>query len=217
MRAKQNGERRRGLGPFSGGQLTIIIVAICAMFALPTAALAAAGVFTTNSATAAAVKATNSNANGIGVSGTGKKFGVYSNGPLGVAGKNPLVCTGCVTGTDIANRTVVKYNLAAGASSAPVTIPANVPVQVVGVQTNSGYRGVGFVAMLRVPNQFLEWTGLESTSPSGITEGFASAPGTHILFIDYGHLVDVQVHDANSLVIHNANTVPMTGTVTITW
>jgi hypothetical protein len=98
-----NGESRRskrregrGWGPFSGGQLTIVIVAIAAMFAIPTAALAAGGAFSNNSATVPAVKATNANAHGIGVQGTGKKFGVLSNGPLGVAAGKSLSCIGCV-------------------------------------------------------------------------------------------------------------------------
>jgi hypothetical protein len=33
---------------------------------------------------------------GIGVQGNGKKFGVFSSGPLGVANGKPLSCTGCV-------------------------------------------------------------------------------------------------------------------------
>ena len=86
----------RGLGPFTGGQLSIVIVAVAAMFAIPTAALAAGGAFTNNSATVPAVQATNSNAKGVGVQGTGKKYGVFSNGPLGVAAGKSLSCSGCV-------------------------------------------------------------------------------------------------------------------------
>jgi hypothetical protein len=94
MRRQNRAEHGRGLGPFTGGQLTIIIVAVCAVFALPTAALAAAGAFSNNSATVPAVQGRNTNAKGVGVQGTGKKFGVVSNGPLGVNG--PLSCNGCV-------------------------------------------------------------------------------------------------------------------------
>jgi hypothetical protein len=84
------------LGPFTGGQLTVVIVAIAAMVVIPTTALAASGAFSNNSATVPAVKATNSNAKGIGVQGIGKKYGVFSNGPLGVAAGKALSCTGCV-------------------------------------------------------------------------------------------------------------------------
>ena len=93
---RDSDRRDRGLGPFTGGQLTVVIVALAAMFAIPTAALAAGGAFTNNSATVPAVQATNSNAKGVGVQGTGKKYGVFSNGPLGVAAGKSLSCTGCV-------------------------------------------------------------------------------------------------------------------------
>jgi hypothetical protein len=104
----------RGLGPFSGGQLTIVIVAIAAVFAVPTAALAASGAFTSNS-TAPALTATNraktdgavaiygkqvgvgrkvrfgvrgaaNGKGGVGVEGLGSKYGVFSNGPFAVTG-----------------------------------------------------------------------------------------------------------------------------------
>ena len=92
---------------------------------IPTAALAASGAFTsttstpavtgTNSGTVASAtgvygKATATGAgvvrfgvigsaagtSGIGVRGNGSAYGVFSNGPLGVAAGKPLVCTGCV-------------------------------------------------------------------------------------------------------------------------
>src|SRR5258708_21104334 len=93
---RDSDKRGRGMGPFTGRQLTVVIVALAAMFAIPTAALAAGGVFTNNSATVPAVQATNSNATGVGVQGTGNKYGVFSNGPLGVAAGKPLNCAGCI-------------------------------------------------------------------------------------------------------------------------
>jgi hypothetical protein len=236
---------KRGLGPFTSRQLTLMVcVAIVSVVVIiPTAALAAVGTFTSSTA-APAVTAVNSSpapnavgalgraagtgnaprfgvvgaasgAAGIGVRGTGAQFGVFSNGPLGSAG--PLKCTKCVTATDIANRIVVPYNLAAGAISGPVAIPANVPVHLMGVQTNVGFRGVGFAVMLRVPNEFLEWTGLDSTAGSAITQGFSSAAGTHIVFLDFSHQVVVEVNDANTFRIRNASTGARAGSVVITW
>jgi hypothetical protein len=122
-----------------------------------------------------------------------------------------------VTANDIANRIVVPYNLAAGANSVPVAIPANVPVQVTGIGTSPGVRGVAFAAMLRIPNSFLEWTGLESTTGSVITEGFSATLGRHILFLDFAHQVDIQVNDANRIRIHNGAAAPRAGSVLITW
>ena len=116
----------RGWGPFTGRQLTLIVcVAIVAAVAIPTATFAAVGSFTSATATPA-VRGTNtsngvpnakgveglatgtnssfrygvagkaSGTNGIGVQGTGNRYGVFSDGPLGVAGGNTLHCTGCV-------------------------------------------------------------------------------------------------------------------------
>lgn len=112
--ADRRRRRGRGLGPFTGGQLTIVIVAIAAMFALPTAALASSGAFTskttkptltaTNSAKAGGavamyatetgigskvrfgVRGAANGKGGVGVEGAGKKYGVFSNGPFAVTG-----------------------------------------------------------------------------------------------------------------------------------
>jgi hypothetical protein len=106
---RETGKRRRRWGPFSGTQLTVVIVAV-AMVLIPTAAFAAIGTFTSTTATPA-VTGTNSSASagavgvkgvntgsglnnrygvvgtangaaGIGVQGTGTKNGVVSNGPF---------------------------------------------------------------------------------------------------------------------------------------
>ena len=116
---------RGGLGRFTGWQLTTIVcVAIVSIVAIPSVALAASGAFT-SATTAPAVSGINSSAAagaigvvgrntgggpntrygvggsatgpaGIGVNGTGAKYGVFSNGPLGVATGKPLSCGGCV-------------------------------------------------------------------------------------------------------------------------
>ena len=105
---------------------TIVCVAIVAAVAIPTAAMAAVGTFTNTASAAPAVTGTNSAAAasavgvrgsasatsagvtrygmagdaagtfGIGVKGTGTRYGVFSSGPLGVAAGKALSCTGCV-------------------------------------------------------------------------------------------------------------------------
>jgi hypothetical protein len=107
-------ERGRGWGPFTGRQLTTIIVTVIVMVMLPTAALAASGAFTsstvapaltaTNSSAAAGspgvvgsntgggvnarfgVKGTANGTAGIGVQGFGARFGVQSVGPFQATG-----------------------------------------------------------------------------------------------------------------------------------
>ena len=115
------------------------------------------------------------------------------------------------------NAAKVTYNLAAGASSTAVTPVESVPVLVMGVQNNLGYRGVGQVSMLHVPSSFLEWTGIESPASAALTSGFSGTAGTHIVYLDYSHLVDIQVASTDTFIIHNANTIAMSGVVTLIW
>jgi uncharacterized protein YjbI with pentapeptide repeats len=96
--------KRDRLGPFTGRQLTIIVVAFAvAIVAFPVAAHAVNGVFTSSSNTTPAVSGTNTGTSGVGVQGTGKKYGVSSTGPVGVtvtAGHAPLVVN---SATQVAN------------------------------------------------------------------------------------------------------------------
>jgi hypothetical protein len=117
----------------------------------------------------------------------------------------------------VPNETVVSYNLPSGANSGPITPVANQPVFVQGVQTAVGFRGVGHVSLLRVPGNFLEWVGLDSPFNAAITSGFSSSQGTHIVFLDFSHLVDIQVNSADTFRIHNANSNTQTGVVTLIW
>jgi len=111
----------------------------------------------------------------------------------------------------------ITYSLSPGASSAPITPPAGQAVLVMGVQNQFGFRGVGQVTMLRVAGTFLEWTGLESTTPSSITQGFSGTSGTHILYLDFNHQVDLQVSNGDSFMVHNASGSLATGLVTLIW
>jgi hypothetical protein len=115
------------------------------------------------------------------------------------------------------NAAVIKYSLAAGANSADVTPAESTPVLVMGVQNDLGYRGVGEVALLHVPSSFLEWTGIESPAAAALTSGFSGAAGTHILYLDYSHTVQIEVASTDTFLIHNGNTVPMAGVVTLIW
>jgi len=70
---------------------------------------------------------------------------------------------------------------------------------------------------LRVPSSFLEWTGIESPAAAAITSGFSGTKGTHIVYLDFSHLVDIQVDTTDAFIIHNANTITQTGVVTLIW
>jgi hypothetical protein len=113
---------------------------------------------------------------------------------------------------------VVTYNLAAGASSAPITPASDIPVLVMGNQTNPGNRGVGFAHMLHAPGLFLQWIGEDASSPNpGIQTGFSGAAGTHIIFLDFDGLVDLEVASANTFLIKNSAGFASAGEVTLMW
>src|SRR5262245_37986515 len=115
------------------------------------------------------------------------------------------------------NASLIRYSLPSGASSGPIVPVAGQPVLVMGCQTNLGFRGVSHVTLLRVAGSFLEWVGLESTAGAAIAQGFSGAPGTHIVFLDFSHTVDLRVNGPDSFVVHNGNGGPAAGVVTLIW
>jgi len=110
----------------------------------------------------------------------------------------------------------ITYNLLPGAISAPIAMPASQAVFVMGVNRTIGNRGVGQATLLSsalVP-LFIEWTGVESPAAAVITSGFSGVQGTHILFIDFAHTVDIEVGPgANTIQLHNSNAVAQTGQI----
>ena len=118
-----------------------------------------------------------------------------------------------------ANAAVATYNLAAGGISVPITPPFGKAVLVMGVNTTIGNRGVGQVTLLRsgIAPLFLEWVGLESTAGAVITQGFSGVLGTHIVFLDFAHTVDIEVNTPDTMRIHNTSAAAQTGSVSLIW
>jgi hypothetical protein len=117
----------------------------------------------------------------------------------------------------VPNAAVYTYNLAAGANSAPITPVANQAVLMMGTQLTVGYRGVAMATILHIPASFIEWTGIESTTGSVITQGYSGTAGIHILYLDFSHQVDVQVAGLDTIMIHNGATTARTGTLELIW
>lgn len=135
-----------------------------------------------------------------------------------IVGALTLTCTSRAIQTTVSpNAAIFGYSLAAGANSGAFTPVANQSVLVMGTQTALGFRGVGQVAMLRVPGAFLEWVGLNSTSGASIAQGFSGSAGTHIVYLDFSHQVDIQVATPDSFLVHNASSGVRTGNVTVIW
>jgi hypothetical protein len=192
---RRRGERERGFGPFTGRQLTVVIVAIAAMFALPTAALAAAGAFSNNSATTPAVKGTNTNANGVGVQGSGKKYGVFSAGPLGVASGKSLKCTGCVgagalaaNAHGLANAYSTSGSADLSAISESLVASVHVPAGNYLVNWSAAFwasatvaNGVCYIDLGALGPTAVDMveTGLAAAFPPGVLRGAASSANTH--------------------------------------
>lgn len=117
------------------------------------------------------------------------------------------------------------YDLEAGATSAPISVPANMPVSLMGTQMVSGFRGIAQASLLSIPGAggFVEWVGIHSTnttSGAAVTyQGFSGVPGTLILYLDWGHCVRVEVAGAagsSQIQVRNACGARRTGTITLT-
>jgi hypothetical protein len=115
------------------------------------------------------------------------------------------------------NAAFISYNLAPGANSAAIFPAANQSVLVMGTCTTLNFRGVGHVTMLRIPASFLEWVGLESHAGAAITQGFSGVAGTHIVYLDFSHQVDIEVNTTDSFRVHNGAAARRTGNVTLIW
>ena len=124
------------------------------------------------------------------------------------------------------NRVFFSYHLVSGASTAPITPVKNQSVLVMGTETaadDCSQPGVGQVTLLRsaISSTFaapaLVWTGLESPFAAAITSGASSTAGTHILYIDSGHRVDLEVNSASTFIVHNTSCGTMTGNITMIW
>jgi hypothetical protein len=104
--------------------------------------------------------------------------------------------------------TVIPFSLAAGASSAPITVAADTPVFIVANTTTNGDPGTASLSLERVQGVALEWTGLNVanrplSTPPTLTGGFSSAAGTVMLTFDNIGVVTLQSAGPDSFVIHN--------------
>jgi hypothetical protein len=115
------------------------------------------------------------------------------------------------------------YSLLPGTNSGSIAPVLNTPVMILADQTGvvCGCDDVGSSLMTVVNSTVdgeLVWNGFESNR-GGLTSGFSPAAGTHIVFIDFGHLVDLQVSNATSFHVHNSSSSSFryNGNVTLIW
>ncbi len=86
-----------------------------------------------------------------------------------------------------------------------------------GVNTSIGIQGAGQATLSQITGGVIGWIGLESPPAATITSGFSGTAGDHIVYIDFGQLVDIEVNSADTIRIHNGATAGRTGTVTLIW
>jgi hypothetical protein len=117
------------------------------------------------------------------------------------------------------NAAFISYSLAAGANSAAITPAASRTVSVMGCCTTASPidQGVGQVSLLHIPSGGMVWVGLNSFSNVTLVGGHSSAPGTHIVYIDSGQSVDIQVASADTIRVHNGAGITLAGNVTLIW
>ncbi len=115
------------------------------------------------------------------------------------------------------NAVKITYNLAAGANSAAITPVPNTSVSVMGCCTTVTDAGVGQVSLQHNSGAGMVWVGLESYSPASIASGASISAGTHIVYIDDGHMVDIQVASIDTIRVHNSAPFTVAGNVTLIW
>jgi hypothetical protein len=115
------------------------------------------------------------------------------------------------------NASQIFYSLAANTNTGAIVPAANVPVLVMGTCITNGVRGVGQVTLVRIPGNFLEWVGLNSTAGANITQGFSGAAGVDIVEIDFAGQVVVEVNSTDTFRVRNNAAAARSGYVTMIW
>jgi hypothetical protein len=126
--------------------------------------------------------------------------------------------------TGVRSRTI-PYDIAPGADSAPIPLPLDVPVLVMGTQILAGYLGVAQATLMSTTVNgdwdevfpVVQWVGLESALGSVITSGYQWNPGTHILYLDYNHTIELVIAGPNSIRVHSGGIFRGKGVIRLIW
>jgi hypothetical protein len=111
---------------------------------------------------------------------------------------------------------VIPFDLASGASSAPILVAPNTPVYIIATSTTPGDYGTGSITVVDRPGLYLDWSGENATTATPtptLTGGFGSASGEAMLNFDFYSKITLQVSDADHFVIHNASAAAATGSI----
>lgn len=145
-----------------------------------------------------------------------RRLGVVTASLLVFAAMAGLVGKAAVTFT-APNSATINYTLAPGATSSAITPATNQPVILIGSNTDSTNFSVSNITLVHIPSTMIRWVGLESAPSSTVIHGGSTTPGTHVVYLDNLHKVDVEIFSTDQVVIHNANTVSETGSLKLIW
>jgi hypothetical protein len=130
-----------------------------------------------------------------------------------------FACTAdAIQTTTTPNTSIITYSVAGGAFGPNWTPPSNTSVHLIGNCLTVGDRGVGEVALIHIPGSFIEWAGVNSPANGTVTSGFSGSTGTHIVQIDFGGSVWIEVGSTPDTVrVHNTADSARAGTTTWIW
>ena len=111
----------------------------------------------------------------------------------------------------------ISFHLLPFDTTDPIRLPnvygGNAQILVMGGEASQP--SVGQVTLVKRSGS-LYWVGLESGG-TGITSGGSAIAGTHIVYLDSGHDVDIEVSGAGAIQVHNHGNSIRSGTLTLTW
>jgi hypothetical protein len=152
---------------------------------------------------------------------TGAQGPAGATGPQGPAGATGLQGPAGATGPQGPSGIVINYNLAPGASSAPISVAVDTPVLVIANNTTSGDEGTASMTVESTGEMgSLIWSGVNSTNKVNTVPTLAGGRSTYyksgeaMLTFDYGSYMALQL-EGDQFVIHNSSTVDQTGTLWI--
>jgi hypothetical protein len=130
---------------------------------------------------------------------------------LGLAAVMSLGLAAAAQATEV----IVKYKLAAGGQSAPIKIPVNVPVILIGNMSTPGDIGVAQL-VIHSTADYMQWVGYSSYdgfSQTNNTNTYSASIGTYIISLDFDGDVELLMESLSSFVIHNYGSGTLSGEV----
>ena len=137
------------------------------------------------------------------------------------SGKVPFLNADLLDGlnsTQFARKRTIPFNLGSGAISAPIAVPANQLVYLMGAVTGPSNAGVGQATLFRFPGAGIMWMGLTHTGgDGGVTANIASGTGTGIIRLDTADELRVEVSGPDAIRLNNTSANARTGILTLLW